>query len=203
VLLEESDRVYCNYPHVSEVWLFAGLSAAAVATNSSSKSQRPDRSIVRRSLQRFQGFARYGPANIAHAAALLEAEHARLRGRPRRALELYARVGQLARSPRACALKIPPPSDARACAPSTVPLDLLGAASDRELEFRSRCVPRRVVGSGESLYHLGRNPVSSTSPRVRTSPVAAVLSFSCCRVDGVRRGQLGFVHPLLRCLRAG
>jgi hypothetical protein len=90
------DRLYCAFPHVTEVWLFRGLSAAALATDARAGARRRYRRVLRESLRRLQRWSRHGPANFAHAARLLEAERARLGGRITYALLLYKRAAELA-----------------------------------------------------------------------------------------------------------
>jgi tetratricopeptide (TPR) repeat protein len=97
-LLADIDRLYCTMPHVQEFWLFRGLSAASLASEARGRARRRYRRVLERSRRRMRHWARHGPENFEASALLLDAEKARLSGRTQRALLLYTRSAEHARS---------------------------------------------------------------------------------------------------------
>src|SRR5262249_17455463 len=93
-------RAGSSTPHVSEDFLFRGLSAAARRERAQGRARRACRSALAESLRYMRRWAQVCPANFAHLVALLEAERARGAGAGERALGLYADAARAAEAER-------------------------------------------------------------------------------------------------------
>jgi len=95
--LDESvERSGRNMPHISEVSLYHGLSAAALAERSLDRERKRFRRTVLRCQRRARVWRKGCIENFEHQSVLLEAELARIDGDAERALLLYAQASELA-----------------------------------------------------------------------------------------------------------
>ncbi len=93
---EAGHRAGQSMPTLSEVNLYHGLAAAALAERSLDRERKRFRSEVKRCLRRAKDWRHACLENFEHQAVLLEAELARVSGKGEAALLLYAKAAELA-----------------------------------------------------------------------------------------------------------
>ncbi len=92
------DRVGCTMPHLSEYWLLRGVSAARLLGRKEQPSTGHPRAAFRGAQRRYRRWARQAPQSFAHGRDWLDAELARRKREPRRALILFRRAFEQAHS---------------------------------------------------------------------------------------------------------